>query len=217
MGVQGGHAQCRRAHEEDVGKHPSRELDSALVLTWMFAIATGEQVHEHRRSQHAGNAYQQQQDEREAPHRAKESARLVVSLLLLDLGQYRKDRVLHGSFGQELAQDVGDREGDEESVGRSANEDGGHDLVANQAKEPTGECSPGNDACAPGDRLTFGAARGLAVRRRDHVVPTGSSGTPGAVARLLDFGGHLLALPRAPRDREFVAFRGQPSTARGRG
>jgi hypothetical protein len=151
MRVQGGRAERCRAHEENVRKHPARERGRAVELPFDRSVAAREELDERRSEHDAEHAREHEDDERQAAERAEEAPRGLVALLLAHFVENGQNRVLCRALGEDLPEDVRNRERDEEGVGGRAREDRGDRLIAHEPEQAARERAGRNDPGPPSD------------------------------------------------------------------
>jgi len=132
--VQRSHPECRRTHEENVGKQPSRKSDRSFELSRKLAITTREQMNQLRRENDTQNRHDEQQEQGETPHRCKHSLCGRVALSLADTRKNGQDRVLDSTLSHQLTQNIGNRKCDEKGIRRSANEHRRNHLISNESE-----------------------------------------------------------------------------------
>ena len=141
--VQHAGEQRRQRDEEDVGKGDAPVLDRERE-----ALVAGEAAR-HRQHQpgHGELAEQGEDDEHggEAGERVAGEALGVLARLEL-LGEHRHEGEVEGALGEEAAEHVGQREGDQERLRhRAGAEEGRHQDVAQEPEDPA-QHRPGADA-----------------------------------------------------------------------
>ncbi|KFB72842.1 MAG: hypothetical protein AW09_001940 [Candidatus Accumulibacter phosphatis] len=203
-GIENATGQRDQRHEKDVGESDARQLDGQGKLFGVIGKTRSRKVNEYRRGRHAEQGDRQHDEKQQTRDTVYQLPGLLGWTLVPVLAKDRNEGLRKSAFGKQSAQQVGELEGNKESVGqRPGTESAGDHEIADKTEyaRQQGHTADGGEGLQEVHGLS-----GQRLRRNPLILAPGTptSKTPGYAFQALSglqATGFLLPVPPADRSR----------------
>ena len=152
MRVERRHAQGGQPHQDEVGKHESREIRGEPDLSRIRGPAGRHDAHDPRRREHAEDRDGAERDRGGARHRAEHPPEARAAVLRQGGGEHGNERGGERALGEKAPQEIGNAKGDEKGVRDRPRAEGAcHHHVAHEPQDAAQEGGETDRAHRPHD------------------------------------------------------------------